>query len=187
METTRFVDYTPSDAATHFELEDTNTTASMEGKFEKGEIERSELGAESLPQSCYIEIAPFSRQEFEWNIDQPSRRRQYWASAGRLPWMCVPQKSPSFAFQMDENYLGYVNDFVALMSPWPFGIVTATTIATIELIGQATTMKSAPTQVSISEAFQIALGTLKTFRKKWDAYIDQEAKLYSAFDEDNQE
>jgi hypothetical protein len=159
----------------------------MGGGFEKGDIERTELEAESLTKSCYIEVAPFSWQELGLNIDQPSRRRKFWASAGRLSWMCVPQKSLSFAFQMDENYLGYINDFVALMSPWPLGIVTATTIARIELIGQAVTMKSAPNLVSIREAFQIALGTLKAFREKWDAYIEQEAKVYSAFDEDNHE
>jgi hypothetical protein len=49
----------------------------------------------------------------------------------------------------------------------------------------ATIKRPASNVVSISEAFKIALGTLKTFRRKWDAYIEQEARTYSVFEDED--
>jgi hypothetical protein len=166
--------------------EDINTTVTtMQPEFDKDENERIKQETEPMAHNCYIEVVPFSPQQLGCNIDQPSERRKFWASVDHPSWICVSQNNPPFTFQINEDFLGYSNDFTALMSPWPSGIVAATTIAKIEMTSPATIKRPASNVVSISEAFKIALGTLKTFRRKWDAYIEQEARTYSVFEDED--
>ena len=41
-----------------------------------------------------------------------------------------------------------------------------------------------PRIITHTQAYEIALNTLRTFEDKWDAYVQEEARLQSIFDED---
>ena len=76
------------------------------------------------------------------------------------------------------------NEFDACVSVTePCGQLTNPVDLVQELNEKVSTVES-PRILTPIQAYELALNTLKTFENKWEAYVKEEARLLSVFDED---
>lgn len=69
----------------------------------------------------------------------------------------------------------------------PFEALTVSAnidIPSICSINATVTTERTPRIITPTQAYEIALNTLRTFEDKWNAYVQEEARLLSIFDED---
>lgn len=148
-------------------------------------------GALVSGRTCYIDVVPVTPQEMGGGIDQPPTITRFWASGGYPNWICGIEAKRSFTYQLNEDYLGYYNDAIAVMSPgcgktkaFLLTTVTVPAIAEIQLTGSQIVEKRPANIVGIKEAYGLALDTLRTFKARWNAYTEEEARFYSAFEDE---
>lgn len=54
----------------------------------------------------------------------------------------------------------------------------------VQVLNENISTVESPRILTPIEAYELSLNTLKTFENKWDAYVKEEARLLSVFDED---